>query len=67
MIPGWAIDTITADFVATAIADQDDHRQLVHWRKCLSRAISGRWNDSSKRPKKPQQQVSAQPEGWVSD
>lgn len=53
MIPGWAIDVITTDFVAAAIADQSDIRQLVYWQKCLSRAVSGRWNDPKKRPKNP--------------
>lgn len=53
LIPGWAIDVITTSFVASAVADQSDVRHLAHWRKCLSKAISGNWNDSSKRPKKP--------------
>lgn len=67
MVPGWAIDAITTDFVSTAIADQGDLRQLVHWRKCLSRAISGRWNDPAKRPKRPSEQASGEPEGWVTE
>jgi len=58
MVPGWAIDVITTDFVATAIADPSDRRQVVHWRKCLAKAISGRWHDPGRRPKRPADEVS---------
>jgi hypothetical protein len=67
MIPRWAIDELTQRFVLKAMADPTDKRPLSAWRKCLTSAVHGDWGDSSKRPKKPQQQVSAQPEGWVSD
>ena len=52
MVPDWAIDQITTMFVAGAQADQSDRRTMVVWRKCLSKAISGTWNDPGKRPKK---------------
>jgi hypothetical protein len=53
-IPDWAIQILTTQFVASSSADPSDIRTLVAWRKCLSRAISGNWNDRSKRPKKPE-------------
>lgn len=52
-IPGWAIDHITTKFVSKHGADPSDRRPLVGWLKCLSTAICGDWNDSSKRPRKP--------------
>ncbi len=54
LIPGWAIDAITTAFIAKCQADPDDTRTLVTWRKCLSIAISGDWNNAAKRPKKPE-------------
>lgn len=54
MIPGWAIDEITKSFVAAAVADQGDKRQLVHWRKCLGKAVASSWNDKRRRPRKPE-------------
>jgi hypothetical protein len=54
MIPGWAIDAITAGFVASARANQTDKRPLLVWRKCLARAVSGDWNNPKKRPQKPE-------------
>lgn len=52
LVPGWAIDQITADFRAAAVADPDDRRPLVAWRKCLAKAISGRWHNPAQRPKR---------------
>lgn len=53
-IPGWAIETIVADFAARYAADPNDRRTLVAWRKCASRAVSGDWNNPNRRPKKPE-------------
>lgn len=53
LIPGWAIDAITASFVAAEIADENKKMPLVSWRKCLAKAIASNWNDSKRRPKKP--------------
>jgi hypothetical protein len=49
LIPGWAIDALTTEVVAGFQGDPADHRPLAAWRKCLSRAISGRWNDQRRR------------------
>lgn len=54
MIPGWAIEVLTARFVGAATADPDELRTLVRWRKSLATAISGNWNDPAKRPKRPE-------------
>lgn len=66
MLPAWGIDALTSRFVASFSADPDDKRTLVVWRKCLSQAISGWWNDPRKRPKEPE---AAKPdelrEGWA--
>lgn len=59
LVPSWAIDVITLRFVAKHGADPDDKRTIVAWRKCLSQAISGDWNDANKRPKKPENGASA--------
>lgn len=53
LIPGWAIDILTARFVAKAVADLDERRTLTVWRKCLASAISSDWNNPNRRPKKP--------------
>lgn len=53
LVPAWAIPVITLDFIASAQGNPDDKRTMVVWRKCLSKAISGRWSDASKRPKQP--------------
>jgi hypothetical protein len=52
-IPPWAFDVLTTKFVASNQADTSDRRSLVVWRKCLSQAISGWWNNATTRPKKP--------------
>lgn len=57
MIPGWAIDEITARYVAAELADSAKTMPLVAWRKCLSKAISGGWNDPKRRPQKPTPQA----------
>lgn len=49
LVPSWAIDRITSDFVSNFQADPNDRRTLVVWRKCLSRAVSGEWSDANKR------------------
>jgi len=53
-VPQWAAELITREYVAAAVADQDDKRTPVHWRKCLAKAVMGRWNDPTRRPKKPE-------------
>lgn len=53
MIPGWAIDTLTLGFVSSAVAGTEV-RTVEVWRKCLSRAITGGWNDQTRRPKPPE-------------
>jgi len=53
MIPGYAIDESTRQFIASSQADPNDRRTLVVWRKCLSKAVAGDWNDPRKRPRKP--------------
>lgn len=52
-MPGWAIDVLTTGFAARYTADSSDIRTLEHWRKCLSMALCSDWNNSAKRPKKP--------------
>jgi hypothetical protein len=59
LIPGWAIDQITFSFIANYQADPEDKRELSIWRKCLSKAIAGTWNDSSRRPKKSESTISS--------
>jgi hypothetical protein len=48
-----AIPPLTAAFVAKYIDDQNDHRTLKVWRRCLVSAVSGAWNDPRRRPKAP--------------
>ena len=55
MVPDWAIDELTRDFVINAQANPDDRRTLVVWRKCLSKAVAGNWNNPARRPKRPEQ------------
>lgn len=52
-IPGWAIDDMTRSFTASACGNPDDRRPIDAWRKCLSKACCSIWNDSTRRPKKP--------------
>lgn len=54
LVPGWAIDALTAHFVAKSLGDPNDRRTLVAWRKCLSQAIAGNWNNPRTRPKAPE-------------
>jgi len=49
MVPDWAIDALTPEVVAGFQGDPDDHRPLSAWRKCLARAVGGRWNDPRRR------------------
>jgi 5-methylcytosine-specific restriction endonuclease McrA len=62
MIPGWAIEALTADFVASNLAGSEP-RSLVAWRKCLSKAICGSWNDPRKRPRKVAPETNADETG----
>lgn len=52
-VSSYAIRILTSKFVVGAQADPSDLRTLVVWRKCLSAAITGTWNDRSKRPRDP--------------
>jgi hypothetical protein len=54
LIPGWAIDLLTVRFRANYQADPDDRRPKVVWRKCLSKAVAGGWNNAATRPRKPE-------------
>jgi hypothetical protein len=58
-IPGWAIDVMRADFVAAELADTKKTMTLTQWRKCLSMACTSRWNNSARRPKKPDAEAKA--------
>jgi hypothetical protein len=49
-VEGWAIDALTARFVAKAMADKRDRKTREHWSKCLVMSISCDWHDPSKRP-----------------
>lgn len=62
MIPGWAIDMMTTDFVGRYVADPSDKRAMTGWLKCLSRAITQDWN-SGKRPKRPSAEAKVGPSG----
>lgn len=53
MVPGWAIDALTAQYVSAQLADETKTMPLVAWRKCLAKAVSSAWNDPRRRPKKP--------------
>jgi hypothetical protein len=59
LIPDYAIKATTARFVAGAVADPDDRRSLVNWRKSLSAAVSGDWNNPNRRPQPPDAAPSA--------
>ena len=52
MIPVWAIELLTVQFVASQVVDSKP-RPLDAWLKCLSKSITSSWNDPSRRPKKP--------------
>jgi hypothetical protein len=45
LVPEAAITGLTKRFIGSYQADERDKRTLVAWRKCLSQAISGWWND----------------------
>lgn len=45
-VPIGAIEQVTRSFVASNQADPGDKRTLVVWRKCLSQAVSAKWNDA---------------------
>jgi hypothetical protein len=58
MIPGWAIDELTTQYVSSQLADEIKTMPLVAWRKCLAKSISSCWNDSRRRPRKPEADTS---------
>jgi len=64
LIPRWAIPILTGRFIANHQANPDDKRDLIVWRKCLSQAISGWWNNSKTRPKKPENDANAETIQW---
>ncbi len=74
-IPGYAVTATTTRFVSKAIADPEDMRTLVAWRKALAAAVAGDWNDVNRRPRPPGEQPSRGPRGafggpsqdWPSD
>lgn len=53
LIPGWAIDELTNQYVSAELADEAKVMPLVAWRKCLAKSISSCWNDQRRRPKRP--------------
>jgi hypothetical protein len=53
MIPGWAIDVLTARFVSSNQVGSEP-RPLNAWLKCLSQAVSGDWHNPKRRPSKPE-------------
>jgi hypothetical protein len=54
-IPEWAIDAITGAFVAKYVADEQNKRTVVDWKKGLATTVAGRWNNPNQRPKKPEE------------
>jgi 5-methylcytosine-specific restriction endonuclease McrA len=52
-IPPWAIEELTRKFRSQWVDSTDGDRTLDQWRRSLTSAISGTWNDSSRRPKEP--------------
>jgi hypothetical protein len=54
MIPGWAIDELTTQYVSSQLADEDKTMPIVAWRKCLAKSISSAWNDTRRRPRRPE-------------
>jgi hypothetical protein len=61
LIPEYAITAVTTAFVAKATADESDKRTLVGWRKALAAAVSGDWNNPSRRPLPPDAEPSRGP------
>ena len=53
MIPAWAIDALTVDFVASQVTGSKP-RPRSAWLKCLSKSINSAWNNPNRRPKKPE-------------
>jgi len=66
-IEPWAIKAITTSFVCAAMSDQEDKRPHSAWLKCLSKAVSGNWQDPAKRPKREAPDAESQKlaEGFV--
>lgn len=59
-IPEWAVEQLTARFIAKAQAGSDV-RTLEHWSKCLVMAVTGDWNDPKKRPRKTETETASDP------
>lgn len=59
MIPSWAIDELTTQYVSSQLADEEKTMPLVAWRKCLAKAISSSWNDPRRRPRKPEPEITS--------
>lgn len=53
LIPRWAVELMTTQFVSKAVANRGDSRPLEAWQKCLAVAITRDWQ-SGRRPKKPE-------------
>ena len=53
-VPRWAIDAITADYVARYLATPADKRHRNKWLRGLSTTILARWRDPKQRPVKGQ-------------
>jgi len=52
-IPDWAIRALTVRFRSNFVADPNDRRTLLAWRKCLAMSIPSDWQNPKHRPTKP--------------
>jgi hypothetical protein len=58
MIPDWAIDAMLGD-LHVSLAGGDKRMPLAQWRSYAGKALTNRWHDPNKRPKKPTASVTA--------
>lgn len=54
MIPDWAIPEMVSRFRAHFCGDPKDLRTFEQWNQSCSKWVFGDWNNSKKRPKKPE-------------
>ena len=55
LIPGWAIDALTTQYVVRYVGKPDELRTHAQWLSGLVTAICSDWNNSKTRPKKPEE------------
>lgn len=53
MIPGWAIDMMQAEWVASWAGSSDGPRTRERWQRSMDTALKARWQDPTKRPQQP--------------